>query len=51
VDSGFHATEKVMILKTVKLVREGKYAAEVEVDLIEDEGGWSPYYLWPTRQN
>jgi hypothetical protein len=26
-----------------KLVHEGKYAAEVEVNLIEDEGGWSPY--------
>ena len=29
--------------KSVKLVHEGKYAAEVEVDLIEDETGWSPY--------
>ena len=26
-----------------KLVHEGKYAAEVEVELIEDESGWSPY--------
>ena len=26
-----------------KLVHEGKYAAEVEVDLIEDETGWGPY--------
>ena len=26
----------------VELVREGKYAAEVSVELIE-EGGWSPY--------
>lgn len=26
-----------------KLVHEGKYAAEVEVELIDDEGGWSPY--------
>jgi len=25
------------------LVREGKYAAEVAVELIEEEGGWSPY--------
>ena len=30
--------------KTTKLVREGKYAAEVEVELIEDDTGWSPYY-------
>jgi hypothetical protein len=26
-----------------KLVREGQYAAEVEVDLIDTENGWSPY--------
>jgi len=26
-----------------KLVREGAYAAEVEVELIEAEGGWTPY--------
>jgi hypothetical protein len=26
-----------------KLVREGKYAAEVAVELIEDNTAWSPY--------
>jgi len=26
-----------------KLIHEGLYAAEVEVDLIEAEDGWSPY--------
>jgi hypothetical protein len=26
-----------------KLVREGAYAAEVEVELIEAEGAWAPY--------
>jgi hypothetical protein len=26
-----------------KLVREGQYAAEVEVELIEAGDGWSPY--------
>jgi hypothetical protein len=26
-----------------KLVREGLYAAEVPVDFIEDDTGWSPY--------
>lgn len=26
-----------------KLVREGGYAAEVEVELIDAEGGWAPY--------
>ncbi len=32
-----------MTRKTIKLVHEGKYAAEVSVELIEDETGWSPY--------
>ncbi len=27
---------------TTKFVHEGQYAAEVEVDLIESETGWSP---------
>lgn len=27
----------------VKLIREGQYVAEVDVELIEDETGWSPY--------
>jgi len=26
-----------------KLVHEGEYAAEVDVELIETEEGWSPY--------
>ena len=26
-----------------KFVREGSYAAEVEVELIEEDDGWSPY--------
>ena len=26
-----------------KLVHEGQYAAEVEIELIEDESGWAPY--------
>src|SRR5438105_2462890 len=29
--------------KTVKLIHEGRYAAEVPVELIEDDTGWSPY--------
>jgi len=32
-----------MIRKTTKLIHEGRYAAEVVVELIEDETGWSPY--------
>ncbi|HEV7505954.1 MAG TPA: hypothetical protein VGS07_13690 [Thermoanaerobaculia bacterium] len=27
----------------VKLVREGQYVAEVEVELIEEPEGWAPY--------
>jgi len=27
-----------------ELVREGKYVAEVAVELIEDDTSWSPYY-------
>jgi hypothetical protein len=29
--------------KKIELIREGKYAAEVSVELIEEAGGWSPY--------
>lgn len=29
--------------KKTKLVHEGQYAAEVEVDLIVEDEGWSPY--------
>ena len=32
-----------MTRRTTKLLREGKYAAEIPVELIEEEGGWSPY--------
>jgi hypothetical protein len=32
-----------MIRKTVKIIHEGRFAAEVPVELIEEEGGWSPY--------
>jgi hypothetical protein len=32
--------------KTTKLIHEGKYAAEVPVELIEDDTAWSPY-LFP----
>jgi len=39
----FYDTEHPMIRKTVKLIHEGRYAAEVPVELIEDETGWSPY--------
>jgi hypothetical protein len=32
-----------MIRKSVKIIHEGQFAAEVPVDLIEDDTGWSPY--------
>jgi hypothetical protein len=32
-----------MTRQTIKLIHEGKYAAEIPVELIEDETGWSPY--------
>jgi hypothetical protein len=32
-----------MTRKTSKLVREGRFAAEVSVELIDEGGGWSPY--------
>ena len=32
-----------MTNRHTKFVREGRYAAEVDVDLIEEADGWSPY--------
>jgi len=32
-----------MIRKSKEFIHEGKYAAEVPVDLIEDDTAWSPY--------
>jgi hypothetical protein len=32
-----------MIERSTKYIHVGKYAAEVDVDLIVDETGWSPY--------
>jgi len=29
--------------KQVKLVQEGEYVAEVEVEIIESDEGWAPY--------
>lgn len=33
-----------------KLVHEGRYAAEVDVDLIDTDTGWSPYLSLPDAQ-
>jgi len=32
-----------MTRKTVKFVREGVYAAEIPVELLEEQDDWSPY--------
>jgi hypothetical protein len=32
-----------MTRRKIKLIRHGRYAAEVPVELIEDDTGWSPY--------
>ena len=37
-----HARTKTETL-TTEIVREGRYVAEVDVMLIETDGGWSPY--------
>jgi hypothetical protein len=37
-----HKAESATKRKTIELIREGKYAAEVPVELIEDDTGWSP---------
>jgi len=29
--------------KKIKYVHEGRYVAEVEVELLDDDTGWSPY--------
>jgi hypothetical protein len=29
--------------RRMKLIHEGRFAAEIPIDLIEDESGWSPY--------
>jgi len=33
----------MMSRKRTKLIHQGRYAAEVSVELIEDDTGWSPY--------
>jgi hypothetical protein len=38
----FHEAESPMTRQSIKLIHQG-YAAEIPVELIEDETGWSPY--------
>ena len=32
-----------MSRRTIKLIHQGRYAAEIPIELIEDDTGWSPY--------
>lgn len=34
--------------KHTKLIHEGKYAAEVEIEIIDSDEGWSPYISMET---
>src|SRR4029450_10352032 len=42
-DRRLQTQERLMAQLRRKLIHEGDYAAEVEVQLIEGEEGWSPY--------
>jgi hypothetical protein len=36
--------------RTNKLIHEGQYAAQVEVELIQDDGAWGPYLSTATAK-
>jgi hypothetical protein len=42
-DQRLSSEEAMRARRHTKLVREGRYAAEVDVELIEAEDGWGPY--------
>jgi hypothetical protein len=42
-DRRLSSEEAMNMRRHTKLVREGQYAAEVDVELIETGDGWSPY--------
>ncbi len=42
-DAGFEEEENVTGKRETKLVHEGEYIVQVEVELLESEEGWSPY--------
>jgi hypothetical protein len=39
----FYAEEKMKKRSYTKLIHEGSYVAEVDVELLEGDEGWSPY--------
>jgi hypothetical protein len=42
-DQRFFAEEKMTTRKHTKLVHEGNYVAEVDVEIVDTNDGWSPY--------
>jgi hypothetical protein len=47
----FYYEEKMMTKRRIsKLVHEGEYVAEVEVELIYTDEGWSPYLSFSDAQ-
>ena len=42
-EQGFSEEETVSNRKHTKLVHEGKYVAEVDIEIIDSNEGWSPY--------
>jgi len=40
---GLSEADNTMNRGTIKIVHEGRYAAEIPVELVEEEAGWSPY--------
>jgi len=44
-DGGLQEEKEMNKKQKTKLVHEGRYVAEVDVEVMEDESGWSPYLL------
>jgi hypothetical protein len=42
-DKWFLTEEKMTTRKHTKLVHEGNYVAEVDIEIIDTNDGWSPY--------
>ena len=42
-DERFHEEEIMTKRRYTKLVHEGQYVAEVDIELIDSDEGWSPY--------
>lgn len=42
-DQGLFAEEEMITRAKKKLVHEGPYVAEVDIELLDSDTGWSPY--------